>query len=1217
MPEYVFALHNFQPENDDEIAFQVGEPIEVIEKDDQYCDGWWQGRNREGKIGLFPGNYTTPADPTYTRSDGSLQPLPEDRETTSLAGDDSESNIGVAIGGPSSVEGEVMKATMTDVQKAIEQLGSSENDRDGAGSFSFASTRDGDTDDMETDGEIGVANGGDGWHRSARDRLALEARKVVEEKAAAEAALRSAPPIEVEMSDESEGEDDEGALQHLQNMHFTHNHPHIPEEDEDEIPRNGLHRDRVRKDSTDTSSAILPPEDVSVPTKESTSLKKSLEKVAARVSSPLPHSPPPGRQRSPPLLPTPTSANVQGAEAQRPLSANLVPLPVSPTPSAQVTYTSNSARDGCEVLDGLPSPALTAGSSQRNSAQLLKHNLALSTAKSSTATLQSPRQDMETEKKAVPPSEWSVEEVVEWLKSKGFGQDVCDKFIEQEITGDVLLELDINLLKTEIGILAFGKRMRIANAIAELHRPPATPGRENQAASPTPSHPHSQMTPPMPQSYIYSHSRTASITNSLNSPSFAASMGAAQAAIPPSSVLLGVGPPGSPNPEITASPMSPNRISSLSSTGASLVNASPRASARGSVEGNGVAAGIEKATLLGTTGLGLNFRPRRLSLSPSDPSLNNHDEETVEGPPAPTDEDDRGALSDGEAPRSSSRQRRRLFGRSTESSVSAKDKASSSNNSKDGTSSGTASPRPKRTSSDDTSVLSRQSRAKRGVEAALKGTERLSLFGATFPTSLGRSRKPPPRITSTILDENGSTEKGDKPSSLGLSRLYRKSAGRPSTSDGRLNSDDPFRRDRISPDKTKFPSPTGEALSERDRGSKDSAALVKRPRTLSTAGTAKPSARAPTTLTPGKSVIEQIGEPDHTGWMRKKGDHYNSWKLRYFIIKGPHLYILRTSSKTETKIKGYINVSGYKVVADENIDPGRFGFRIIHETDKTHSFSSDEQLVVREWMKAIMKATIGRDYTKPVVSSVNIPTIPLTVAQAMNPAPRPPSPTARDAMQKALRRENPNQLSTRDARVLMGLPSVDSAQVEDSQPKNKPRLDQVISVTNDTGESGSNLSTPKGSKLTPPRPSREGRRTSTQVNDGSVIDNSLIAWANLHLPQSLQVEDPTGPLFGGLAILRLTESVVGKTTSPPIADSAFPSGPNDDKLEGLFRLFDFLLDNEVKVGNVSINDVRQGKRDKVVQLLKALKAWEDRRKDILRSMGQGSAQGSTYMSLRR
>lgn len=42
MPEYVYALHDFLPENEDEISFRAGEPIEVIEKDDQFGDGWWQ-----------------------------------------------------------------------------------------------------------------------------------------------------------------------------------------------------------------------------------------------------------------------------------------------------------------------------------------------------------------------------------------------------------------------------------------------------------------------------------------------------------------------------------------------------------------------------------------------------------------------------------------------------------------------------------------------------------------------------------------------------------------------------------------------------------------------------------------------------------------------------------------------------------------------------------------------------------------------------------------------------------------------------------------------------------------------------------------------------------------------------------------------------------------------------------------------------------------------
>lgn len=42
MPEYVYALFDFAPENPDEIYFKAGDRIEVIEKDDVYSDGWWQ-----------------------------------------------------------------------------------------------------------------------------------------------------------------------------------------------------------------------------------------------------------------------------------------------------------------------------------------------------------------------------------------------------------------------------------------------------------------------------------------------------------------------------------------------------------------------------------------------------------------------------------------------------------------------------------------------------------------------------------------------------------------------------------------------------------------------------------------------------------------------------------------------------------------------------------------------------------------------------------------------------------------------------------------------------------------------------------------------------------------------------------------------------------------------------------------------------------------------
>ena len=42
MPEYVYALHDFIPEHENEVPFRAGERIEVIERDDAYGDGWWQ-----------------------------------------------------------------------------------------------------------------------------------------------------------------------------------------------------------------------------------------------------------------------------------------------------------------------------------------------------------------------------------------------------------------------------------------------------------------------------------------------------------------------------------------------------------------------------------------------------------------------------------------------------------------------------------------------------------------------------------------------------------------------------------------------------------------------------------------------------------------------------------------------------------------------------------------------------------------------------------------------------------------------------------------------------------------------------------------------------------------------------------------------------------------------------------------------------------------------
>lgn len=70
----------------------------------------------------------------------------------------------------------------------------------------------------------------------------------------------------------------------------------------------------------------------------------------------------------------------------------------------------------------------------------------------------------------VHPIEWTVEETVNWLRSKGFEDTVCEKFIKQETTGDALLSLNMASLRTEIGIDAYGRRFRIAHAIDNLRR---------------------------------------------------------------------------------------------------------------------------------------------------------------------------------------------------------------------------------------------------------------------------------------------------------------------------------------------------------------------------------------------------------------------------------------------------------------------------------------------------------------------------------------------------------------------------------------------------------------------------------------------------------------------------------------------------------------------------------------------------------------------------
>ncbi|KAF9306896.1 polar growth protein [Mortierella antarctica] len=138
--------------------------------------------------------------------------------------------------------------------------------------------------------------------------------------------------------------------------------------------------------------------------------------------------------------------------------------------------------------------------------------------------------------------------------------------------------------------------------------------------------------------------------------------------------------------------------------------------------------------------------------------------------------------------------------------------------------------------------------------------------------------------------------------------------------------------------------------------------------------------------------LDLIGKPDYAGWLKKKGDTYRTWKSRWFMLKGVTLYYM--NSPKENASKDYINLVGYKIIQDENIYAGKYCFKAVHEELRNFYFYTESENDMKGWLKALMKVTIGRDTTAPVISSSNIPTIPLHVARQM--APRPPSPSKRN-----------------------------------------------------------------------------------------------------------------------------------------------------------------------------------------------------------------------------
>jgi hypothetical protein len=206
-------------------------------------------------------------------------------------------------------------------------------------------------------------------------------------------------------------------------------------------------------------------------------------------------------------------------------------------------------------------------------------------------------------------------------------------FIEQEITGDVLLDLDVSLLKSEIGIPAFGKRVRIANFITDLRRPPSVVYSDHgpsQSQSPSQSQPQSiSQSQSQSQPYAFSHSRSqSSAQTSLNSPPYPGGFSPHGVTSSGYGSILSAESPLHTG-DLPGTPLSPfgrdmRRASDpLSNVGPSggVIDTNERANdIRGAMERSAMV-GLGVAMPGGLAASGHKGRPSHLMLSPSDSNL--------------------------------------------------------------------------------------------------------------------------------------------------------------------------------------------------------------------------------------------------------------------------------------------------------------------------------------------------------------------------------------------------------------------------------------------------------------------------------------------------------------------------------------------------------------------------------------------------------------------
>ncbi|KAI5476458.1 hypothetical protein MNV49_007705 [Pseudohyphozyma bogoriensis] len=1243
--DHCYALHDFVAENPDELSFSAGELIVILERDDQYGDGWYQGRNAAGDVGLFPQSYTssTPPSPTTPSSQG---PSPIDPVAVGVIShtpepilpadkNESERSLGGLEVGDTSRGGD--GASIRSARSGISQSGAGHSDDDEPGPvlnpraiLAAKAAENAEREKREekeradrrrqqdeenyarTRSENGLVEGlqlsdeSDDEEEPVGDGLSVPMAKSTSRSSSKQPSISSVagsplPEAALELHDEPEpvevlssptvnGDGDEfpgrprspsAASSTYAESTYSAGSPapvHLNAPILNSTPSPSL--DRPASPSPQPTNGDTEPEDLT-----SSKAAEALAAVGAGVAgaatvaaaavvngassvgdAPSPKLVQDEVERAPSPLPLPEEAQAVAAppeaEVVRAAPTNVVePSPAlsvgspsalsndtptngltpvrSLTPTIPVTPTLPSAavQNVIQSTERTASPAASLTSADHSRASSRLDTAPLTAASTGTGET-SLRDSTSGATKSLPydPTLWGVDEVVEWGKSKGFDALTLGKFQEHEISGDVLLEMDVAMLK-EIDLTAFGRRVHIYNAIKELKARLAPP----PAAVMSPS-----------SGYIPDSPGT---SMSFASPSAMSFASASRPLSPAGSYPINHYPSSSFGG--SEADDSSRRISDPAAGGLNGLGLAENSSVHLQKPPPGIHARTGPKPSRSHQGAQGISRSSTMDTFETGTSASNTNE--VENPILEEKEDDESlaaAMAVGAAA----------------TGAGAAVAASSS---------------PKTTSPVIPVRVPRPPKSSNGSETMSPNARARKTASTFFDATFGRARKPPPRVPSAVALNEGRTqpEPRTKRNALASSTSSRRSTrlfgafsgGSGSEKSASVDSYGHSRRNLSTSQSSAREAPSSMTLKEVD---------------------AAPAAMmaAKTEAVTSGNLLDKIGTPDYSGWMQKKGEKYNTWKQRFFILKGIHLYYLK--SESEQRVKGFINLTGYRVLADADIHPGQYGFKIVHDVDRAHYFSAAEQVTVRTWMKEIMKATIGRDYSAAVVSSCNIETMPLAIAQTMTPRPRPPSPASRARVQKEkYAGANPNTLSPKDAMILMEFSSSPLMGGSTSPSLGASTNGKSPMSRSTTFNSVAELAKTSSPVATPPIAATPVPAAAPAPAPEPSLDNGdLLGFVNSHLPVGTpQAANLGDSLRSGEILVRLVEDLSGKSSGITSEQFASYRPPGEGQFfdaayfDVVFAVFDF-LSPIVSTEDVSMDDMLSGNEPRLVLLLERIRA---------------------------